>query len=39
MRHYDGVTHRCMFSQTLDIRKAIAKEERIITKDNPVYMF
>jgi len=39
LRFYDGVSHRGQFSLPKPIRDAIEKEERIMTVDNPVFMF
>lgn len=39
LRFYDGVSHRRMFSLILPIRRGLAEENRIITVDNPVFMY
>eukprot|EP00912_Choanoflagellata_sp_UC4_P000964 UC4_evm3s594 len=39
LRHYDGLTHRGMFSLTKPIREAMAREQRCITVDTPVFMY
>lgn len=36
---YDGVSHLRMFALTKALRKLLAKDERIMTKDNPVFMY
>uniref|UniRef100_A0A7S2CGT9 PABS domain-containing protein n=1 Tax=Octactis speculum TaxID=3111310 RepID=A0A7S2CGT9_9STRA len=38
LRFYDGEGHRGIFHISKPIRDSIALEERIITKDNPVFM-
>ena len=38
LRYYDGTTHRGMFSIPKYLRDAIAKETRLITKENPVFL-
>ena len=38
LRHYDGVTHRGMFSLPKYLREAMAEEERIITKATPLFV-
>ena len=37
LRFYDGTTHSGLFSLPKYIREALAKEERLITRDNPLY--
>ena len=37
LRFYDGATHAGLFSMPKYIREALAAEERLITKDNPLY--
>ena len=37
--HYDGITHLRAFSLTKPLRTYMAKDERIMTKDNPVFMY
>ena len=39
LKHYDGITHRGMFSLPGYIREAIAAQTRIITDDNPLYLY
>lgn len=39
LRHYDGVTHRGLFGIPKTIRQAIEAEDRVITKENPVFMY
>jgi len=39
LRHYDGETHQRMFALTKALRKYLATEKRIMTKDDPIYMF
>lgn len=36
---YDGETHVRMFSLTKPLRKLIAQDSRIMTKDNPIFMY
>ena len=38
LRHYDGITHRGMFSVPKYLRAALASENRVITKDNPLFV-
>ncbi len=38
LRHYDGITHRGMFSLPKYLRRAMAEEQRIITKAKPIFM-
>jgi spermidine synthase len=38
LRFYDGVTHQGMFSTPKFLRQAVAAEERIITRENPLYV-
>ena len=37
--YYDGETHVLMFHLTKPLRKSLDNEKRIMTKDNPIYMF
>ncbi len=37
LRFYDGITHSGLFSLPKYIREALAKEERLITRDTPLY--
>jgi len=39
LKMYDGTTHLRMFNLTKALRKQLAKDERIMTKDNPIYMY
>jgi len=39
LRYYDGRTHRGIFGLSKPIRDAIAKEDRIMTIENPVFMY
>ncbi len=39
LKFYDGVAHRGIFSLGKHVRKALAEETRIITKDDPVFVF
>jgi len=39
LRFYDGISHLAMFSLTKPIRQAIEKDSRIMTKDNPIFMY
>lgn len=36
---YDGVSHYTMFSLTKALRKSLQADERIMTRDNPVFMY
>lgn len=38
LRFYDGVTHRGMFSTPRYLRDLVARERRVITKDNPLFV-
>ena len=38
LRFYDGITQQGMFSVPKYLRKAIAAEDRIITRDNPLFV-
>ena len=38
LRHYDGVTHRGMFSVPKYLREALEGEARIITRDRPLFV-
>jgi spermidine synthase len=37
--HYDGTTHLRMFSLPKGVRRALKADDRIMTKDNPIFMF
>ncbi|MBI2872422.1 MAG: polyamine aminopropyltransferase [Chloroflexi bacterium] len=39
LRHYDGLTHHGLFALPKYIRQGIAREERLITRDHPVFAF
>ena len=39
LRHYDGGTHLCMFNLIKAVRDGVAKEDRVITEANPVFMY
>lgn len=39
LRHYDGTCHLRLFSLPKATRSALAKDDRIMTKDNPIFMF
>ena len=39
LRHYDGEAHVNMFSLTKSLRQYLASEKRIMTMENPIYMF
>lgn len=39
LRHYDGITHWRMFALTKPLRMYLGTDKRIMTKDNPIYMF
>jgi spermidine synthase len=39
LRFLDGVSHRGIFGIPLPVRQALEAEERIITVDNPVFMY
>jgi spermidine synthase len=39
LRFYDGLTHRGMFSIPKYLREAMAKEKRVITKDQPLFTY
>jgi hypothetical protein len=38
LHNYDGVTHRGLFCLPKVVREAMAKETRVMTKDNPVFL-
>jgi len=37
--HYDGITHTSMFALTKPLRKSLTRDTRIMTKDNPIFMY
>jgi thermospermine synthase len=39
LRHYDAITHCKMFLLTKPLRTHMDNDQRIITKDHPIYMF
>lgn len=39
LKLYDGITHRGMFSLPLFLRDALASQPRIITDDEPLYLY
>jgi spermidine synthase len=39
LRYYDGISHRRMFALPKPLRKILKTDQRIITKDNPVFMY
>jgi spermidine synthase len=39
LQMYDGITHQRMFHLTKAVRKQLASDSRIMTKDNPVFMY
>jgi len=39
LKHYDGCTHRHMFSLVKSMRTKLAMDKRIMTKANPIFMF
>jgi thermospermine synthase len=39
LKMYDGLTHLRMFNLAKPVRKQMAADNRIMTKDNPVYMY
>ena len=39
LKHYDGVTHRGMFSMSKSLRLAMKTDTRIMTVENPVFMY
>lgn len=39
LRYYDGITHKRMFSLPKTLRVKFLKDKRIMTKDNPVFMY
>jgi spermidine synthase len=38
-KFYDGMTHRGMFSLPLYLRQALARQRRLITDKNPLYLY
>lgn len=39
LRLYDGITHQCLFHLTKPLRKSLEADDRIMTKDNPIFMY
>ena len=39
LKYYDGLTHRRMFALPKPLRVNMKKDQRIMTKENPVFMF
>eukprot|EP00522_Entomoneis_paludosa_P005507 CAMPEP_0172450526 /NCGR_PEP_ID=MMETSP1065-20121228/8828_1 /TAXON_ID=265537 /ORGANISM="Amphiprora paludosa, Strain CCMP125" /LENGTH=349 /DNA_ID=CAMNT_0013202315 /DNA_START=167 /DNA_END=1216 /DNA_ORIENTATION=+ len=39
LKHYDGLTHCRMFALPKPLRTYLSTEKRIMTKDNPIYMY
>jgi hypothetical protein len=39
LRMYDGTTHRRMFALTKAVRAQLKLDTRIMTKDNPIFMY
>jgi spermidine synthase len=39
LRMYDGITHQRMISLTKALRKQLASDNRVMTKDNPIFMY
>jgi spermidine synthase len=39
LRMYDGITHRRMFALTKAVRAQLKLDTRIMTKDNPIFMY
>lgn len=39
LKHYDGVTHRGLFSLSKSLRIAMKSDQRVMTVDNPVFMY
>ena len=39
LKMYDGITHQRMFHLTKAVRKHLSSDTRVMTKDNPVFMY
>lgn len=39
LKFYDGTTHIHMFALTKTLRAYISKDDRVMTKDNPIFMY
>lgn len=37
--NYDGITHSSMFALTKPLRKSLEMDKRIMTKENPIFMY
>jgi len=36
---YDGITHQRMFHLTKAVRKQLTEDDRIMTKEEPIFMY
>ena len=39
LKMYDGITHNRMYALPKPVRKQLATDTRIMTKENPVFMY
>ena len=39
LRHYDGLTHQCMFSISKPLRQYLQDQDRVITDKEPLYIY
>lgn len=39
LKWYDGTTHRRMFALSKPLRHSLAQDKRVMTKENPIFMF
>jgi spermidine synthase len=39
LKHYDGVSHRRLFALSKMLREAMKSDERIMTVENPIFMY
>jgi hypothetical protein len=39
LKHYDGVSHRGLFALSKMLREAMKSDERIMTVENPIFMY
>uniref|UniRef100_A0A6U3Q668 thermospermine synthase n=1 Tax=Ditylum brightwellii TaxID=49249 RepID=A0A6U3Q668_9STRA len=39
LKYYDGTTHTAMFALSKPLRKEVYAEKRLMTRDNPIFMF
>ena len=39
LRHYDGTIHLSMFALTKSLRKSLGRDTRVMTKENPIFMY